>query len=205
MAFKTFVSGAVLTASDVNTYLAKQAVIVCTSGTRPSSPPEGMAIYETDTDKLLVYTTATTGWQPPWNVPWGRVASATGTTTTNIGTSYVDLGGMSVTWNAVQNRRYQVCVQANIIAPAAGTSDCNVFVRIVDGSSNQYAEAIQTAALTQSYTEFTVLELLNYTSAAASLTRKAQAKVSASSNNSLVTTNLPLILVEDMGPTGAPA
>lgn len=56
MGFKTFVAGEVLTASDVNTYLMKQVVIVCTSGTRPSSPNEGMTIYETDTDKVLVYS-----------------------------------------------------------------------------------------------------------------------------------------------------
>lgn len=59
MAFKTFAAGDVLTASDVNTYLMKQAVIVCTSGTRPSSPNEGMTIYETDTDKILTYTGST--------------------------------------------------------------------------------------------------------------------------------------------------
>lgn len=32
-----------------NNALMKQAVIVCTSGTRPSSPPTGMKIFETDT------------------------------------------------------------------------------------------------------------------------------------------------------------
>jgi hypothetical protein len=55
VAFKTFGVGDVLTASEVNTYLMRQAVITCTSGTRPSSPPEGMHIYETDTDKKLTY------------------------------------------------------------------------------------------------------------------------------------------------------
>ena len=30
---------------------------VCTSTTRPSSPYEGQLIYETDTDRILVYTT----------------------------------------------------------------------------------------------------------------------------------------------------
>ena len=55
MAFKTFVAGDVLTASEVNTYLAKQAVIVCTAATRPASPVEGMSIYETDTDLRLIY------------------------------------------------------------------------------------------------------------------------------------------------------
>lgn len=204
--FKTFTAGSVLTASEVNTYLAKQAVINCdSSADYPSAPVVGMTVYDLNDDALYVYAGATSGWRPPWNLPWGRVASATGTATTNIGTTYVDLSGMSVTWTAVQNRRYQVCVQANIIAPAAGTSDCNVYVRIVDATPTQTAESIQTAALTQSYTEFTVVELLNYTSAAGSVTRKAQAKVSASSNNSLVTTNPPLIWVQDIGPAGAPS
>ena len=56
MGFKTFNAGDVLTASDVNTYLMKQAVIACTSGSRPSSPVEGMVIYQTDTDSLHFYT-----------------------------------------------------------------------------------------------------------------------------------------------------
>ena len=47
-----------LASADVNTYLMKQAVISCTSGTRPSSPQEGMTIYETDTDRYSSYTGA---------------------------------------------------------------------------------------------------------------------------------------------------
>lgn len=44
-----------LASGDVNTYLMQQAVIRCTSSTRPSSPTEGWHIYETDTRKFLVY------------------------------------------------------------------------------------------------------------------------------------------------------
>lgn len=58
MAFKTFTAGSVLTAADVNDYLMEQAVITCTSGTRPSSPNEGMTIFETDTDKMMIYNGA---------------------------------------------------------------------------------------------------------------------------------------------------
>lgn len=57
MAFKTFAPG-VLTSSDVNTFLMRQAVITCTSSTRPASPNEGMLIYETDTDSLQIYSGA---------------------------------------------------------------------------------------------------------------------------------------------------
>jgi hypothetical protein len=56
MAFKTFADTNILTASDVNTYLMKQSLIVCTSSTRPATPNEGMTIYETDTDKVLIYS-----------------------------------------------------------------------------------------------------------------------------------------------------
>lgn len=56
MAFKTFIDGNVLTETDLNDYLMRQSVIACTSGSRPSSPVEGMTIYETDTDLLLTYS-----------------------------------------------------------------------------------------------------------------------------------------------------
>jgi hypothetical protein len=58
MAFKTFAPG-VLTSSDVNTFLMRQSVIVCTASTRPASPNEGMTIYETDTDLYRVYNGST--------------------------------------------------------------------------------------------------------------------------------------------------
>jgi len=58
MAFKTFADGAILDADDLNTYLMKQSVIVCTSGTRPSSPVTGMTIFETDSEIFRIYTGA---------------------------------------------------------------------------------------------------------------------------------------------------
>lgn len=44
---------------------------VCTSATRPASPYEGQMIYETDTDRVLVWTG--TAWYPAWNRAWGKV------------------------------------------------------------------------------------------------------------------------------------
>lgn len=54
MAFKTFTAGSVLTAADLNDYLMEQAVIVCTSGTRPTGQ-DGMRIKETDTGRELMH------------------------------------------------------------------------------------------------------------------------------------------------------
>jgi hypothetical protein len=55
-----FVVGQTLTASRMNEVRDNLNVghTVCTSTTRPSSPVEGTMIYETDTDKVLVWTGA---------------------------------------------------------------------------------------------------------------------------------------------------
>lgn len=53
MGYKSWATEEVLASADLNNLLMKQSIVVCTSGTRPSSPPEGMMIYETDTDKYL--------------------------------------------------------------------------------------------------------------------------------------------------------
>lgn len=67
MAFKTFAPG-VLTSSDVNTFLMRQSVIVCTTVTRPASPNEGMTIYETDTDEIRTYNGSV--WKITGPAPW---------------------------------------------------------------------------------------------------------------------------------------
>jgi hypothetical protein len=61
MPYRTFASSEVLTASNVNTYLMQQAIIICTSGTRPSSPVSGMRIWQTDT--LTEYAWNGSAWQ----------------------------------------------------------------------------------------------------------------------------------------------
>jgi hypothetical protein len=44
------------TSSGIQSYLMDQAMITCTSGTRPASPVAGMHIWQTDTTTGLVYT-----------------------------------------------------------------------------------------------------------------------------------------------------
>lgn len=54
---KTWTAGEVLTAANLNDYLMNQAVIVCASSAdRPSSPIEGMLIYESDVNRFMYYT-----------------------------------------------------------------------------------------------------------------------------------------------------
>lgn len=54
---------------------------VCTSTTRPASPFEGQVIYETDTDKVLVWDGS--AWYPPKNTAWGVLGRHTLTTIFN--------------------------------------------------------------------------------------------------------------------------
>jgi hypothetical protein len=87
MGYKLWGSGELLTSSDLNNYLSKQAVIVCTSGTRPASPPEGMTVYETDTNLLMCYNGAAWaryGIDLTTNAPveYADVTSITGITST---------------------------------------------------------------------------------------------------------------------------
>ena len=111
--FKTFTAGSVLTASEVNSYLMKQAVIVCDStADYPASPVEGMTVYDKGADALKVYTTATTGFRPPWNMAWGLVPATAGgtggygfatvtTATTGVTTTATAVTNLYVTWSAV--------------------------------------------------------------------------------------------------------
>ena len=57
MPWKDFTS-AILTSPDVDTYLMNQAVVQCTSGARPSSPPEGMVAAVQDKDRLEIANAA---------------------------------------------------------------------------------------------------------------------------------------------------
>ena len=61
MPFKTFVSNEILTASDVNSQIMNQQIMVfANAAARDSalaSPTEGMFAFLKDTDKLTYYTT----------------------------------------------------------------------------------------------------------------------------------------------------
>ena len=78
---------------------------VCTSTTRPATPYEGQAIYQTDTDEVLYYNG--TSWSRPWNMPWGmQTYTSSITNDLTITSEEVQLTGSSFT--AVANRLYKI-------------------------------------------------------------------------------------------------
>ncbi len=62
MGYKLWSSNELLTSSDLNTYLAKQSVIVTTSGSKPTPPVNGMVVFETDTNNYVSYNSTLAAW-----------------------------------------------------------------------------------------------------------------------------------------------
>lgn len=89
MAYKTFVSGTPALASDINTYLMNQSVMVFTNATARSaalpSPTEGMVTYLTGNDHFAIYTgtewvTYDIGWSA-WTPTFTNLTQGTGAVT----------------------------------------------------------------------------------------------------------------------------
>jgi hypothetical protein len=90
--FKLWSTNELATSSDVNTYLMKQTIITCTSGTRPASPVNGMHIYQTDSSQLLKWNGSS--WEivtGSRNVSLTPTLSSTGTAPT-LGTGSIRAG-----------------------------------------------------------------------------------------------------------------
>ena len=198
------VAGEVLTAARVNTYWMDQAVMRVTSGTRPTAAAQGgalllgMAIFETDTYKLLQYTTATTLWVPPWNLPWGYIGQVQLAADTGSIAATADVTGLTVTWTTVQNRRYRTVldVQGN----DGASSD--IGYAITDGSNTVLKTERHTTGA--SGVSHQVLMYLETAASSASATRKA--RVVAGTITTLGASGYASsILVEDLGNGGAPA
>lgn len=193
MAFKTFIAGEVLTASDVNTYLAKQAVIVCTSGTRPSSPTEGMTVFETDTDKLLAYDGS--NWSLPDNVAGGTLGYAQVTANQTGITSVTDLTGLSVSVTVGAGRRIRISGMAKVSNDTLGGRTAG---RIQEGGTvltdfvDFYAPAANASAVGYGSVVLTP-------SAGSHTYKLALQGVTGTASMSAGPSNIAFILVEDIG------
>lgn len=203
--YRAWADGEVLTSANLIDFIQKNVVIPCDSSSDypdSSTRREGMTVWDKNLDRLLVYTTTTTGWVPPWNLAWGRVAGASSTAaTSSIGASTGDINNLSVTWTAVANRNYLTTVFVPIYQQGGG--DGLVVLSIADGSN---AERIQTQRNVVAGNATGLFLRSVETVTAGSNTRKARISVTASSGTIAYAANYPAtILVEDIGPSAAPA
>ena len=213
---KTFTAGSVLTASDVNSYLMNQAVIAAQSTDRPTSPSPGMTIWETDTKRLMVYQSATTGWTPPWNMAWGVVQGTGGTggygyvrstssqAITSTSAPGTQLTNASITFTAYTNRLYRVSAQADMTHSAAGS--IGSLLMIVDTvQSGTVTIGTNTAAAGGVNDRMAVMsQIITLASGSHTITMNATTGSGTLTigGSSVVPT---IFCVEDAGPVGAPA
>jgi hypothetical protein len=150
MAFKTFAPG-VLTSSDVNTFLMRQAVIVCTSTTRPGSPNEGMTIYETDTKAYARYDGTNWVYQGRW-LAFTPTVTGTGTgwtipTPTTGSTRYAQVGNVvfykvRITWPAGVVRG-TANVEVSLPIAARNGSDANARPNVGGGFARDISTGVE--------------------------------------------------------------
>lgn len=116
---KTFVTGTVLTASDVNTYLMNQTVMVFASASARNSaitsPSEGMIAYLSDTNALTLYDGSS----------WVGAVN-TGSLNGYTGVTYADLSintGTVYNWYMVTIPASKTFDQIVSVVPYGGVND----------------------------------------------------------------------------------
>ena len=214
--YKVFTAGSVLTATEVQSYLMKQAVIACDATTDyPSSPVEGMTVYDKGLDTLLVYTGS--NWRQPWSMPWGVVKGTAGGTSlygfvrytsnqTITGNTTADLTNATLTFTAVANRLYKITGMADFTHTASSTVG-SLLVNLDGTTIGVQTIAITTPVAGGANDRMAIINQVT-TLTAGSHTIKLQATTPTSPGNLTVggSTVVPTIfVVEDIGPAGVPA
>jgi hypothetical protein len=202
--FKSFTAGAVLTASDVNNYLMEQGVMYfATTAARDaalSSPEDGMTVYQGTNDAsegLWCYNGS--GWARPWNMPWGHVtevvqASDSSSLTTNTWGAYLTWSGTGL----VANRLYRARVNFYFVPSALGQLDFGIGA--ASGSpTRQFSQYVPLNTAPQCNTQE-----VTFTTTAGSMTRLLTIKMTTGGGTVILKAGSSLI-IEDMGPSGAPA
>lgn len=174
-----------------------------TVGSAPSSPVEGETYYNTTSDALLSYTTATTGWVAPWNLPWGVLGYATDTALrAGFPTTAAEINsGLRITFTVPANRRLRMTAGAQIKSASGNagyvltvyTSAGTYIAQLArfDGNIGTGVKANGIHLITPSAGTYT------YTLYVASTTGTVDVDASG-----LIPT---WFCIEDLGPTGAPA
>lgn len=195
-------AGQVLTAAHTNTYWMRQAIATGLSSARPTGY-EGRAVYDTDTDALMVYASATTGWRPPWNLPWGAVAAPAtiSASQTGIGNTITDLTGLTITVASVPaGRRWRIVGDLRVTQNTAAAVPEIYITNGANAIANRRGITLGAGETGSVHVEADI------TTTAGSLTYKLRAVVGSGTVDIVAASDLIGILrIEDIGPASAPA
>lgn len=177
--------------------------IYATTGTRDAeitAPVSGYGAYVDAGDATEgPYFYNGTSWRLPWNMPWGEVGYAEATGAQSGISAIADITNATVTFTAVGNRKYRVI---GIASFQQVTNPGTATLVIADGSNT----ALDQKAATLSLNDFGSLAVQKRTTpAAGSTTYKLRLSSTAASLTMNSGATAPTsILVEDIGPSGAP-
>jgi hypothetical protein len=207
--FKTFATGDVLTAAEVNGYLMTQSTMYFTStsarDTAITSPFDGMVAYIGSNDSSEgLYTYNGTAWRkgPGWNAPWGYMASAQSSTTpTTSGSTELTIVS-TAGFTAVSNRYYLLTGYINPYGSVIG----NQFTLRLRNNS---AAGTILAQSTISVRDYSTNNISIVVSIAAGASNGIFMTVQLASGAGTLTSNHlaspAYITLTDIGPSGAPA
>jgi hypothetical protein len=207
--YKAFTAGSVLTASDVNNYLMEQGVMYfATTGARDTAitaPEDGMVAYigSNDANEGL-YTYNGSAWRkgPGWNAPWGFVQYTEVTSNVTSGNNATILTGNTI--SVVNNRRYRITGHVPGYFASAANNVATVEIRV--GGTTIAGQRVFTSQITSAENGCTVTAMYVATATNASLACNLYSLAVVGTNHQYIATaTTPMfLLVEDIGPSGAP-
>lgn len=166
-----------------------------------AAPSGGQADYE-DTGDVLEgpWFYNGTSWRRPWNMPWGIMGTGQATANQTGITAATNITNVTTSFTAVTGRRYKTHVFLPFVTQ--NTSAATVLFIIADGANVQS----QAATIKINASDFQPLAVMMVeTIAAGAVTRKARISTSAGTIDINSSAGAPsLIVVEDIGPSGAP-
>lgn len=160
-----------------------------------TAPTVGAEAYVSSNDAIEgpLYRASANVWRKPWNMPWGVIGSNTGTTAGAQTTA--DLTSGQVAWTATANRSVRVSWMVCVLSSTAGIVNAGVL-----DLSNAQIQYPATSAVGATYVTLSGSVLV--TPAAGSAGYKLHAAISTGTYTEAVNHS---IIVEDIGPSGAPA
>ena len=210
--FKSFTAGSVLTASDVNNYLMEQSIMyfattaardtAITSGSRE----DGMTVYVGSNDSAEgVYCWNGSSWTRPWNAPWG-VAGRALITSSTASTAATTVVGSSITFNQVANRVYRYSVSGHALWVSVNDGfRCS----ITNGTGTSYVHHDQLpAGNSTNFANGFSFNWYELPTSTAQVTRELRVSRFYGTSGNVEffadATRIGSLIIEDIGPAGAP-
>lgn len=198
-------------ASSVDTALLQTVRVFASTTARDTaitSPTAGMICYinsDNSSEGLYTYAGATGGWTkgPGWNAPWGVVATVQTTTSQGSITTRVAATGMTTTNTYIANRTLRITVQTPKLSSSVANDRAEVF--LMNGATTLSS----TTSFSPTASTGNSCSLVYYDTTTAG-SRTYSLEISRSSGTGNVTTNAAAtnpfqLIIEDIGPAGAPA